>query len=96
MGWDGTGWERGTGGAESSVPGTDAQTPTSKADASRWGMMVSPSLSELRDVPAVPHAKFPLEKGRSQTQAGSVLQLDLIMPSKPLPGPPLPTIWEQS
>jgi len=43
---------------------------------------------------------FSPEKGRSQMQAGSILQPVLIMPSKPprprLRDPSLPTIWERS
>lgn len=70
--------------------------PRFQAHVLHRGAMVFSTLGELRDAPAVPYAKFPLEKGVRQTQAGSVLQLVLIMPSKPLPGPSLPGIWEQS
>lgn len=86
----------GDGAAGEQRPGDGRAAPASKADAWHRGVTASPSPGELGDVPAVPHAKFPPEKGRSQTQAGSVLQLVPIMPSKPLPGPPLPTIWERS
>ena len=88
------GWKRGTGRRGHGATGLRARG--GRRAASHFQVTVSPSLGELSDAPAVPYAKLPLEKGTRQTQAGSVLQLVLITPSKALPGPSLPTIWEQS